>query len=114
MQRSEAHQCTFATNSGNSWELSSLIEQGLELDQFYGAVSSLDFLEDRKLAEFSDYNNFSGEFSQKVLGVKLDPRASTKKTCSRTGKQGFIFAIKNGSQHKVDKNKVINSMVTTR
>jgi hypothetical protein len=55
-------------NSGSSWEVSSLIEQGLELDQFYGAVPSLDFLGGRKLAEFSGYNNFSGDFSRKYLG----------------------------------------------
>jgi len=92
--------------TGNSWALSSLMGQGLDLDQFPGAVPSLDFLEGGKLAGFSGCNNFSGNFSLEGTGVKLDPGAITKKACSGTGEQEFLSTIEKVSQLKVDKNKL--------
>jgi heat shock protein HslJ len=92
--------------TGNSWSLSSLMGQGLDLEQFPGAVPSLDFLEGGKLAGFSGCNNFSGNFSLEGTGVELDPGAITKKVCSGTGEQGLLYAIKKANQFKVDKNKL--------
>jgi heat shock protein HslJ len=92
--------------TGNSWALSSLMGQGLDLEQFTGAVPSLDFLEGGKLAGFSGCNNFSGNFSLEGTGVKLDPGAITKKICSGTGEQDFLSTIEKVSQIKVDKNKL--------
>lgn len=92
--------------TGNSWALSSLMGQELDLDQFPRAVPSLDFLEGGKLAGFSGCNNFSGNFSLEGTGVKLDPGAITKKVCSGTGEQDFISTIEKVSQIKVDKNKL--------
>jgi heat shock protein HslJ len=90
----------------NSWELATLMGEGLDLDQFSRAVPSLDFLAGGKLAGFSGCNNFSGGFSLEGTAVKLDPGAITKKSCSGTGEQDFLSAIEKVSQLKVDKNKL--------
>ena len=92
--------------TGNSWALSSLMGQELDLDQFPKAVPSLDFLVGGKLAGFSGCNNFSGNFSLEGTGLKLDPGAITKKVCSGTGEHGFLSTIEKVSQIKVDKNKL--------
>lgn len=92
--------------TGNSWILSSVSGEGLDLNQFAGGIPSLDFLEGGKLAGFSGCNNFSGNFSLEGTRLQLDPGAITKKSCSGTGEQEFLSAIERASQVNVDKNKL--------
>jgi len=92
--------------TNNSWALSSLKGKGIALDQAAGAVPSLNFLEDGKLAGFTGCNNFSGNFSLEGSAVTLDPGALTKKACPGSDEQDFLSALGNVNQLKVAKDKL--------
>lgn len=93
--------------TGNSWALSSLMGEGLDMNQFPGGIPSLDFLADGKLSGFSGCNNFSGNFLLEGAGLEVDPGAMTKKMCSGTGEQDFISALSNVGDLKISKDKLI-------
>ena len=93
--------------TGNSWALSSLMGNSLDLSQFSGVIPSMDFLEGGKLAGFTSCNNYSGNFSLEGTAIQLDPGAITKKSCPGTGEQDFLSAIEKAGQLKVDKEKLI-------
>lgn len=90
----------------NNWALSSLMGNGLDMNQFAGGIPSLDFLEDGKLSGFSGCNNFSGNFSLEGTGIKLDPGAMTKKMCPGTGEQDYISALGKVGDLKIGKDKL--------
>ncbi|MFC5626074.1 META domain-containing protein [Algoriphagus winogradskyi] len=90
-----------------SWALSSLMGQGLDLNQFSGGLPMLNFLDDGKLAGFSGCNNFSGNFLLESSGLLLDPGAITKKICPGRGEQDFIAVMKKVKNFKISKDKLI-------
>ena len=92
--------------TGNTWALSSLLGESLDLNQFSGGLPSLSFLDDGKLAGFSGCNNFSGNFMLESDGLLLDPGAITKKMCSESGEQEFISAMKKVKDLKISKDKL--------
>ncbi|PZX56721.1 META domain-containing protein [Algoriphagus chordae] len=92
--------------TGNSWLLSSLKSNGLDMNQFVGGIPSLSFLDGGKLAGFSGCNNFSGNFSLEGTAIKLDPGAMTKKMCPGSGEQDFISALSEVGDLKIEKDKL--------
>ncbi len=92
--------------TGNSWALSSLMGEGLDMKQFPGGIPSLDFLAEGKLSGFSGCNNFSGNFSLEGTGLKLEPGAMTKKMCPGTGEQDYISALGKVRDLKIEKEKL--------
>ena len=103
---------TKATNplnllTGNTWALSSLMGQELDLSQFSGGLPSLNFLDDGNLAGFSGCNNFSGNFTLEASGLLLDSGAITKKMCPGSGEQDFISVLNKVKDLKISKDKLI-------
>ncbi len=92
--------------TGNSWALSSLLGQGLDLSQFSGGVPFLNFMDDGKLTGFSGCNNFNGSFKLEGTDINLDPGAMTRKACPGTGEQDFISALSQVKNLKVGKDKL--------
>lgn len=92
--------------TGNSWALSSLMGNGLDMNQFVGGIPSLSFLDGGKLAGFSGCNNFSGNFSLEGTGLQLDPGAITKKMCPGSGEQVFMATLNKVGELKVGKDKL--------
>lgn len=92
--------------TGNTWALSSLMGQGLDLNQFAGGLPSINFLDDGKLAGFSGCNNFSGSYMLEGSELLLDPGAITKKMCPGSGEQDFISAMKKVKDVKISKDKL--------
>ena len=92
--------------TGNTWALSSLMGQSLDLNQFTGGLPSLNFLDDSKLAGFSGCNNFSGNFMLEGNGLLLDPGAITKKMCPGSGEKEFISAMNKVKDLKISKDKL--------
>lgn len=92
--------------TGNTWALSSLKGQGLDLNQFASGLPSINFLNDGKLAGFSGCNNFSGNFMLEGSGLLLNPGAITKKMCPENGEQDFISAMNKVKDLKISKDKL--------
>lgn len=90
----------------NTCALSSLMGDGLDMNQFEGGMPSLSFMDNGRLAGFTGCNNFSGHFSLEGLGLKLDPGAMTKKMCSGSGEQEFISALAKVGGLKIGKDKL--------
>ncbi len=89
--------------TGNSWALSSLSGEGLELNRFSGGIPTLNFLDGGRLAGFTGCNNFSGSFALEGNNIQLDPGAMTKKACQGDGEQDFLDAIAQANELEVDK-----------
>ena len=92
--------------TGNIWALSSLMGQGIDLNQFADGLPSINFLDDGKLAGFSGCNNFSGNFMLEGSGLLLNPGAITKKMCPKNGEQDFISAMNKVKELKISKDKL--------
>ncbi|WP_339868546.1 META domain-containing protein [uncultured Algoriphagus sp.] len=92
--------------TGNTWALSSLMGQGIDLNQFADGLPSINFLDDGKLAGFSGCNNFSGNFMLEGSGLLLNPGAITKKMCPKNGEQEFISAMNKVKELKISKDKL--------
>lgn len=90
----------------NTWVLSSLLGQGLNLNEFSGGVPTLDFLEQGRLAGYSGCNNFSGSFLLEGTTLELDPGAMTKKACSGDGEQDFLDALGRVANLQISKDKL--------
>ncbi|SDC58484.1 Heat shock protein HslJ [Algoriphagus faecimaris] len=98
---------------GNTWVLSSLLGQGLNLRDFPEGVPTLNFLEGGRLAGFTGCNNFSGSFSLEGTLLSLDPGAMTKKACPGNGEQEFLAALGRVSNLQVSKDKLTLTDGTT-
>jgi|AntRauMFilla1563_2_1112583.scaffolds.fasta_scaffold01649_5 heat shock protein HslJ len=92
--------------TGNSWTLSTLMGNELDIEQFSGGIPTLDFLEGGRLAGFTGCNNLSGSFQLEGNGIKLDPGAVTRKACSGNGEQAFLSALGKVGNLKVGKDKL--------
>ncbi|WP_297337280.1 META domain-containing protein [Algoriphagus sp.] len=93
--------------TGNTWALSSILGQGLNLTEFSGGVPTLDFLDEGRLAGYSGCNNFSGSFRLEGTSLELDPGAITKKACPGNGEQEFLEALSRVSNLQISKEKLI-------
>lgn len=92
---------------GQSWELSSLLGNGIDPGKFSAGIPTLNFLAGGNLAGFAGCNSFSGEFSLEGTAVTLDPGAITKKACPGTGEDEFLAAIGKVTSLKIEKEKLI-------
>ncbi|MFC3415969.1 META domain-containing protein [Algoriphagus hitonicola] len=92
--------------TGNTWALSSLLGQGLNLSEFSGGVPTLNFLEEGRLAGFTSCNNFSGGFLLEGTTLELDPGAMTKKACPGDGEQDFLEALGRVANLQISKDKL--------
>lgn len=97
---------TLSILTGNTWELSSLMGEDLDLNKFPDGLPSLSFLEGGKLAGFAGCNNFSGGFSLEGTSIKLDPGAMTRKACQGSGEDDFISALGKVKNIKAGKDKL--------
>lgn len=92
--------------TGNSWELSSLMSNTINMSKFGAGPPTLNFLEGGKLAGFAGCNNFSGGFSLEGTGIKLDPGAMTRKACADDGEDQFVSALNKVKNFTVAKGKL--------
>jgi len=92
--------------TGNTWELSSLMGEDPDRNEFRDGLPSLSFLEGGKLAGFAGCNNFSGGFSLEGTSIKLDPGAMTRKACQGSGENEFISAMSRVKNIKAGKDKL--------
>ncbi|WPR75440.1 META domain-containing protein [Algoriphagus sp. NG3] len=93
--------------TSKSWELSSLMGKGLDMNQYTAGIPTLHFLEGGKLSGYSGCNNFSGNFSLEESGIKLDPGAITKKMCPGSAEEDFITALNKVGDLKISREKLI-------
>lgn len=97
---------TLGILTGNTWELSTLMGEDLDLNKFRDGLPSLSFLEGGKLAGFAGCNNFSGGFSLEGNSIQLNPGAMTRKACQGSGEDEFIKAMSKVKKIKAGKDKL--------
>ena len=91
---------------GNTWELSSLMGEDPDRNEFRDGLPSLSFLKGGKLAGYAGCNNFSGGFSLEGTSIKLDPGPMTRKACQGIGEDEFITAMSRVKNIKAGKVKL--------
>lgn len=92
--------------TANTWSLSSLMGENLDMTEFQAGIPTLNFLDGGKLAGFAGCNNFSGGFSMENSGLQLDPGAMTKKACPGSGEDEFMNALVKVKSFSVTKDKL--------
>lgn len=97
---------TLSFLTGNTWVLSSLMGEEVDLSKFPDGLPSLSFLEGGKLAGFAGCNNFSGGFSLEETAIKLDPGAMTRKACQGNGEEEFLSEMSKVKNIKAGKDKL--------
>lgn len=93
--------------TSQTWELSTLQDEPLNLSDFQTGKPFLKFEDDGKLSGSTGCNNFTGSYKLADDALTLDPGAMTRMACPGNGETIFLNALKEVKMVKTGGDKLI-------